>query len=220
MHLTCPHCAQPLESDDDMQGFEVSCPKCGTRFHIPLSSDHPLRESQDKYDHLRSLVGMAPASMFDYRESVAWVVVFEVLQESVAKERDRHPEDERKTFMMAYTALMKWAAMRRVEITFPPDWWMGISPLLEREFSKQSWYHAETVDRIAESIATIPTDARGRYFGASSGPWLDAVLAASMAGLKLNYTYDLEFILTVSVSVKALLETIGKWGEKAHLLMD
>ena len=155
--------------------------------------------------------------MFDYREAVAWVVVLEVLQNNVAEECERHAVHERSTFMKAYTALMKWAAMRRVETTFPQDWWPGITPLLEREFSKQPWYHAETVDRIAELIGKTPTT-RGRYTGVASGPWQDAVTASNGAGFKLSHSANYEFTLTVSLSVKGLLETIGKWGAKAHLL--
>ena len=178
-----------------------------------------MREKQDNYDRLRKLAGMAPASMFDYREAVAWVVVLEVLQDNVATECGRQAADEHSTFMLAYTALMKWAAMRRVETTFPQGWWPEVTPLLEREFSKQPWYHAETVDRIAELIGETPTT-HGRVFGIASGPWQDAVTAANSAGFKLSHSADLEFILTVSLSVKGLLKTIGKWGAKAHSLTD
>ena len=220
MRFTCPQCAQPLECDDEMQGQEASCLTCGRQFHVPLSAGHPLREKQDEYDRLRKLAGMSPASMFDYREAVAWVVVFEVLQKSVSKECERHAAYDRSTFMMAYTALMKWAAMRRVETTFPQNWWPGITPLLEREFSKQPWYHSETVDRIAALLTETSKDTLGRHFGISSGPWQDAAMAANLAGCKLEHTDNLEFTLTVSLSVKGLLETIGKWGAKAHLLTD
>jgi hypothetical protein len=219
MEFPCPHCGLSLESEDEMQGRGVSCPRCGRPFHVPLSPHHPLREKQDEWDRLLKSAGMSPASMFDYREAVTWVVVHEVLQSDVAKECERYAPDERSTFMMAYTALMKWGAMRRVETTFPQGWWLGIVPLLEREFSKQPWYRAETVDRIAELIGKTPTT-RGRVFGVASGPWQDAITAANRSGFKLSHSANLEFILTVSLSVKGLLETIGKWGAKAHLLED
>ena len=155
-----------------------------------------------EYNELRASVGMAPASDDDCCEYVAWVVVFDLLAPEVADECERLPVEQRRLFMMTYAMYLSWLAMKGVESKFPPYSWRRITPLIERELSKQPWYQPEVMKRLFDSmLKNLPSGERkGRYsnLGASLGPCPEAVAATNMAGHKLNYSTNAEFILYVA----------------------
>jgi hypothetical protein len=171
------------------------------------SSDVAINE----YNQLRASVGMVPASDDDCCEYVAWVVVFDLLAPEVADECKRLPVEQRGLFMMTYAMYLSWLAMKGVESKFPPYSWRGITPLLEREFCKQPRYQPEMMKRLFDSMLKNPPigERKGRHFDASLGPWPDAVMATNMAGYKLNYSTNAEFILYVAIMRSKILETIG-----------
>lgn len=173
------------------------------------SSDTAISE----YNGLRASVGMAPASDDDCCEYVAWVIVFDLLAPEVADERERLPVEQRGLFMMTYTMYLSWLAMKGVESKFPPYSWRRITPLLERELSKQPWYLPEVMKRLFDSMLKNPPvgEHKGRYsdLGSSLGPWPSAVMATNMAGYKLNYSTNAEFILYVAIMGGKILETIA-----------
>ena len=87
-----------------------------------------FRKRMNKYDKLRTAVGMDPARVDDYYEAVAWVVVSDLLAPEVAAECGRMPIEERAVFMITYAAYLKFLAMTVVESTFPPNSWRLIEP--------------------------------------------------------------------------------------------
>jgi len=165
-----------------------------------------------EYNKLRASVGMAPASDDDYCEAVAWVVVFDLLALEVADECKCLPVDQRGLFMMVYASYLSWLAMKVVESKFPPESWERISLMLQREFSKQPWYRPEIAKRLLDSMVEYPPpgERTGRHFKTSLGPWPDAVMAANLAGFKLENSTNPKFILYIVVMSAQIVETIAK----------
>jgi len=165
-----------------------------------------------EYNKLRASVGMAPASDGDYCEAVAWAVVFDLLAPEVAEECKCLPVDERGLFMMVYATYLSWLAMEVVESKFPPESWGRISLMLQREFSKQSWYRPEIMKRLLDSMVEYPPTGKrtGKYLNISLGPWPGAVVAANLAGFKLEDRTNAKFILYIVVMSGQIVETIAK----------
>jgi hypothetical protein len=164
------------------------------------------------YNKLRASVGMAPASDDVYCEAVAWVVVYDLLAPEVADECKCLPVDERGLFMMVYATYLSWLAMKVVESKFPPESWGRISLMLQREFSKQSWYRPEIMKRLLDSMVEYPPIGKrtGRHFNISLGPWHDAVMATNLAGFKLENSTNTKFILYIVIMSGKIVETIAK----------
>lgn len=167
-----------------------------------------------EYDQLRKSVGMSPAREDDYCEYVAWVVVLDLLSPEVANECEHVPPEERGLFMMTYATYLSWLAMRGVESSFPTNYWRLITPLLQRESSKQSWHQPEVMNQLFDSMVKRPPtgEIKGRYFNASLGPWLSAVMATNLAGYTLSCSGDIKFNLYVAIISGNILKTISKIG--------
>ena len=172
-----------------------------------------------EYNKLRASVGMAPASDDDYCEAVAWVVVFNLLAPEVADECKRLPVDERGLFMMVYATYLSWLAMKVVESRFPPESWGRISLMLQREFSKQPWYRPEIMKGLHDSMVEYPPIGKrtGKYLNISLAPWPDAVMAANLAGFKLENSTNINFILYIATMSGKIVETIAKMAPAGQL---
>ncbi len=172
----------------------------------------PSQASVDRiseYNMLRASVGMSPATDDDCCEGVAWVVVFDLAAEEVKKECSALPAEKRGLFMMVCASYLTWVAMRGVESYFPPNSWRYIAPLLERELSKQRWYKPETMKCLLGAMtANPPLGGKGRYTGASVGPWPEAIVAANLAGYHLPLPENIEFVLWVGIMSPKILEYI------------
>lgn len=171
-----------------------------------------FRKRNNEYNKLRASVGMAPARDDDYCEAVAWVVTYDLLDPMVADECATLPAEQRPVFMIAYAAYLRLLAMKVVESKFPSGSWRRIAPLLEREFSKQTWYMPDAMSRISNSMVDqeILSPVSGRHFNMKLGPWPNAVMATTTAGYKLHCSTNPEFILYVGLMSSKIVESITK----------
>ncbi len=100
--------------------------------------------------------------------------------------------------------------MKEVESKFDPDSWRYISPLIKREFAKQSWYQEEVMNKIFNSMVKYPMgEGKGHHTNASAGPWFDVVMATNLAGYTLSHSSSMEFTMYVAVMSNNLLKTIA-----------
>ena len=144
-----------------------------------------------EYNKLRASVGMAPVSDDDYCEAVAWVVVYDLLAPEVADECKCLPVDERGLFMMVYATYLSWLAMKVVESKFPPESWGRISLMLQREFSKQSWYRPEIMKRLLDSMVEYPPIGKrtGRYLNILFINYRGYIIECNIVGIKFIRIY-------------------------------
>ena len=161
--------------------------------------DKPIRE----YNKLRPSVGAAVGNDGDYCEAVAHVVVSHLLDLEVADVCKRLRLEERGLFMTAYAAYLTWLAMKGVEMSFPPDSWGRIAPILNRETSKQPWFQAKVMSDIFEALVKcLPIG--------DLGAWPDVVTASMTAGHDLMSVSDFKFILYVQVASENTLQAIAR----------
>jgi hypothetical protein len=160
-------------------------------------------------DELRKSLGMPPANDDDLGEIVAFLIMFELAAKTVTDECEAYPADERDAFMMTYAAYLKWLMSLSVLKRFSEETWQSVTTVIEREFSKQSWYRSETVDAIYNMMLELPPlESKGRYFGICL-PWGGAVMTAFTAGVKLSESKNMKFHLYVIEITKRLFKTMS-----------
>jgi len=173
----------------------------------------PFKQKEDAYTSLRASVGMGPASPYDLKEFVTWVVIFEIKQARATNHKKTLPADEQKGFMNAYAAYYTWLAKKTIKDSYPPDKKGGYSPLIKRELLKDDWYDERDFDRIIASLDQRGVlNTQGRNFGVSLGPRPSVILAANHAGIKLTQTIDAQFLMEVGLCSSQFVKTISRRG--------
>jgi hypothetical protein len=160
-------------------------------------------------DEARKAIGMPPQNDDDLGETVAFLVLFELLQKEVLNECAKCPSDERDNFMLTYAAYLKWVVMLSAKAKFQEETCNAAASLIDRELAKQPWYNEATVESLYDQMVEFPPLERSGTFGVVV-PWAGAVVAAISLGLKLNPTEDMRFHTYVCVITKRLFETMSK----------
>ena len=72
MRMKCPHCNNPLESQDDLSGQAVQCPSCNRNFTVPYAPPIPGARTQS---------AVSLSALRDSREGTAfgWLVFFSII---------------------------------------------------------------------------------------------------------------------------------------------
>lgn len=172
----------------------------------------PFSKKPSFYDTDRAALGMDSADKDDLGEFVNWVIVREILSPEVQKEKFLLPNDEQDNFMAAYSALFLWFLGYLLNLHYPQSSWDAIAPLVVRELAKKEWYDDQKIQEIINKIDN-PLDRnnkKGKYFGADLGPWMDIVSAANQAGIKLSYSTNPQFLLSIPLIMKQASDTIIK----------
>jgi tetratricopeptide (TPR) repeat protein len=187
---------------------------------LPYINDRKEVNLLNEYNKLRASVGMTPAKDGNYFEEVAFMVVFYVLapDELITEECKRLPVEERDLFMLVYATYLIWLSMTAVKSKLPPDSWRYISPLIKREFAKQSWYKEEIMKKIFNSMVKYPMgEGKGHYFNVPTLPWFDAVMATNLAGYQLSHSTNPEFTLysaAISINLLKRIDNCAPTGVK------
>lgn len=171
----------------------------------------PFKKKMSRYDELRKNIGMAPAKGDDSYDAATFIIVGETQRPEVVNECNNLPVEEREIFLLVYATYITWLTMTAVKTKFPPNSWYIIEPLIRREFSKKNWYKPALMESLMDALSKDPpTGGPGYHTGINVGPWTDVVVAASMAGISLSPSVNLDFDLFVTKISSDVLETIGK----------